>query len=54
MFQKCVSLEKHHIDAFLVFLNYFDEMSKIKKEIEKKIILMHFQAKSIFEKHPAP
>ena len=42
----------------LIFLMLFDGfdvlMSKIKKQIWKKFILMHFQAKSYFEKHLAP
>jgi hypothetical protein len=29
-------------------------MSKIKNKYEKKFILMHFQAKSYFEKHLVP
>lgn len=39
---------------FLVFSDNFDLLiSKIKKDL-KKIILMHFQAKSTFKKHPTP
>ena len=54
-FKSMFHLNKHQIDDFLVFFVGFDVlMSKIRNKPGKKTILMHFQVKNTFKKHPAP